>query len=119
MTFLDKWPEGTHIPVVVNGREYDTVISGGVQRFVGNPIVAAFVSGTTEAYNVWLRVNPLNGRNWAEAPFTLNNISYEVGNPYTLDQLIEFSTLHGYSVSGMCDLSFMDDVFVENPVWED
>lgn len=53
------------------------------------------------------------------APFGLNSISYEVGNPYTLDELIEFATLHQYSVSGLCDLSFMEGVDVINPVWED
>ena len=97
------WKEGDHFTVTINGRDYDTHIIKGVQRFVGNPIVTAFVDASYRS----------------DATFDLNDISYEPGNPYTLDELIEFSTLHQYSVSGMCDLSFMDGVEVINPIWED
>lgn len=110
---------GTHITVTVNGIDYDTVIDNhGTQRFVGNPIVAAFVDASGAAYDQWLRENPLETRDWSKAPFTLNNISYVPGDPYTLDELIQFSTLHGYSVAGMCSLSFMDGVEVKNPLWD-
>jgi len=114
-----EYTTGDHIPVKVNGTEYDTVIDErGVQRFVGNPIVAAYVTASAKAYNKWLVENPIETRNWDEAPFTLNDIDYTPNGTYTLDQLIEFSTLHGYSVAGMCDLSFMSNVEVVNPVWD-
>lgn len=115
--------EGDHFTVKVNGRNYDTVIDDHhVQRFVGNRVVRDFISGTSVKYNEWLEKIPLQVRNWKDAPFTLNDIDYhpqEQGGTYTLDELIEFSTLHGYSVSGMCDLSFMEGVEVDNPLWNE
>ena len=117
---MSEYEIGDHIPVKVNGREYMTVIDEhGVQRFVANPIVAAFVHASGDAYNKWQQENPVATRDWSKAPFSLNDIDYRPGKTYTLDELIEFSTLHGYSVSGMCDLSFMEDVTVENPLWEE
>jgi len=112
--------EGDHFTVTINGVEHDTVIDEhGTQRFVSNPIVEAFVEATQIGYDRWLDANPIGKRVWTTAPFTLNDISYVPGEPYTLNQLIEFSALHGYSVGGMCDLSFMDGVEVLNPLWKE
>jgi hypothetical protein len=91
------------IPVVINGRTYRTSVDGnGIQRFVPNAIVHDFVVGS------------LAGKT---GEWTLNSVSYEVDNPYSLDDLVEFGALHGYSVAGLCDLSFMEGVVVENPLW--
>lgn len=113
------YSEGDRITVKVNGRAYETHFVDGVQRFVGNPIVAAFVDASSDSYNQWCRKTNPATRNWDEAPFTLNNVDYTPGGQYTLDELIEFSTLHQYSVAGLCDLSFMTGVEVLNPLWEE
>lgn len=44
---------GSHFTVKVNGRDYDTVILNGVQRFVGNRIVGLFVEQTMDNYDRW------------------------------------------------------------------
>ncbi len=115
---MTTFNEGDRFTVVINGRSYDTEIIDNVQRFVGNSIVAAFVSSSSDSYNKWLRATPMNERNWDEAPFSLNDIDYTPDGTYTLNELIEFGTLHQYSVAGLCDLSFMEGVEVENPLWD-
>ena len=110
---------GDHFIVQINGNDYDTVIDEhGVQRFVPNRIVAAFVDAALSAYNTFITTNPIEERDWSKAPFGLNDIDYTPNGTYTLDELIQFSTLHGYSVGGMCDLSFMSGVEVINPLWD-
>jgi len=73
----------------------------GVQRFEANRIVSDLVDHSTDTLNL----------------FEIE-MSYQNG-AYSVDEYIEFSVLHGCSVSELCDLSFMEGVTVENPVWED
>lgn len=108
------------IPVKVNGVEYPTKIYKGVQRFVPNEAVFAFVQNNIEAGN------------WG--PYTLNELAHDVvTQKIPLSEYITFLTLTGYSVSGFCEVmestvGFNDHIFtgnledyfvIENPLWQD
>ena len=103
------------IMVKLDGKKYPTHLVNGVQRFVPSPIVEAIVSNQIEVYS------RLGYKRFKELGiYGLNEISmdFQLGK-YTVQEMLDFHTSHGYSVSGMLDLSFFEDVEVENPLWED
>lgn len=97
-----KVQPGDVIEVKINGKPYRTVIDeNGVQRFA-----------TSQASDVvdWL---------FQERRLDLNQLAvdYHEGK-FSHQAYMEFYMLLGYSVSGMCGLSWMEDAEVENPLWD-
>lgn len=105
------------INVKINGKDYPSYIDGhGVQRFVSNPIVEAFLDSVQE-----LLVQ--HGWKWIDdhGLYTLHSLSmdYQLGRKgITLEHMIDYFTMIGYSVSGFCDLSYFKDIEIENPLWD-
>lgn len=115
---MTDFKPGDHFTVKVNGIDYDTVIDAhGTQRYVANPFVKAFVDASMDEFEKWMH-SP-ERRAGEPAPFGLNDLDYRPGEQGTLDELIAFGALHGYSVSGLCDYDFMEGVEIFNPLWDD
>lgn len=108
--------EGSIIPVRVGSRTFDTVIVQGVQRFVANTVISAFVDDSIVSFNKWLQVGRREG---APGPYGLNTLAFEYHEgKHSLDDMLTFYTSIGYSVSGFSDLSFFEDLDIRNPLWE-
>lgn len=89
------------IPVKVGDREFQTYIdSRGVQRFVGNPMVAYLAHHPTskDAYNDLF-------------------VAYYRGE-FSDDELLDFVTSLGYSVSGFAEINALEHYPIQNPLWE-
>lgn len=100
------------IPVKLNGKEYPSYIDDhGVQRFVPNPIVKRMIDKTMKSSG-----QLKNG------VYNLNDVAmdyYSDPDWASTEDMLDFYTQINYSVSGMVDLSYFEDVVVENPLWED
>lgn len=108
--------EGSIIPVRVGSRTFDTVIVKGVQRFVANTVISAFVDDSIASFNKWLQVGRREG---APEPYGLNTLAIEYHQgKHSLDDMLTFYTSIGYSVAGFADLSFFEELDIRNPVWE-
>lgn len=101
------------IMVKLNGKDYPTHRVDGVQRFVENPVVSRMVDKMGEAYD------RLGTQFSKHRLYGLNEImsEFHMGR-YTVEDMLDFYTQIGYSVSGMLGLSCFEDVTVENPLWE-
>lgn len=110
-----KYNPGDHVIVTINNQLYDTVIEeNGVQRFVGNKIVEKYVlENIVRADRQRMAGKPMDLYDLNELELDFRN------NLFTLDEMIQFSALHRYSVAGLCDLDFMENVEIYNPLWED
>lgn len=110
------------ITVLVNGRPFQTEIVDGVQRFVGEQAVKELVRLAIEGYNQGkldfsdkipqaLKAAPHPNAvvcHMVEANevgyYGLNEVAVDFYEGlFTLEELIEFETLHGWSVSGFYD----------------
>lgn len=104
------------IMVKLNGKDYPTQIDKhGVQRFVENPIVSNLVHKNIGAHDKLSRAEYER-----IGVYGLNEIAldyYTGASGITLEHLLDFYTQTGYSVSGMLDLSYFEDVEVDNPLW--
>lgn len=103
------------IMVKINGREFRTQLdSRGVQRFVTNPVVKRLMDKIGDAYD------KLGYRQFeALGLYGMNEIGMDFHlGLYTVDDMLDFLTQTGYSVSGMLGLSYFEDVTVENPLWD-
>lgn len=93
---------GDVIDVKINGKSYRTVIDDrGVQRFDIGP--------ASDVVNWLFKQNQLDLNQLA--------VDFQQGK-FPLEAYMEFYMLLGYSVSGMYDLSWMQDVSIENPLWD-
>lgn len=106
----------TNITVKINGKEYQTYLDKhGTQRFVENRIVSRFIDSNVALYSKM-------GWKWMEDNnvYTLNDLSmeYHGKGEFSLDEMIEFHTMIGYSVGGFAELSYFEDVEIENPLWD-
>ena len=103
-----------HIVVKLNGKEYQTEMVNGVQRFVPNPVVKKLLDKNSNVYC------SLGYRKFEELGlYSLNEISLDFyQGEFTVEDMLDFYTQTGYSVSGMLDLSYFEDVEVENPLWD-
>jgi len=117
---MTDYKPGDIVPIRVGTRVVDTVFDEySTQRFRVNPILKAWVDGTTSAMNRYNSRHALNDRHDDEV-FNLNDMCklYHEGK-FTLDEWLDFYLQIGYSVAGFCDLSFFDDLEIVNPVWGD
>lgn len=93
------------IIVKLDGKPYETYMDDGVQRFVPNPVVEAFVMNNMDVRGSWdlndMALKFLTEPEWC-----------------TLEQMREFYLQTNYSVSGLLSLSYFEGVEVENPRWE-
>ena len=103
-----------NIVVKLNGKEYQTELVNGVQRFVPNPVVEKLVDKDIEIYN------KLGYRKYQEMGlYGLNEIAMDCQlGAFSVEDMLDFYTQIGYSVSGVLDISFFGDVEVENPLWD-
>ena len=87
------------IPVTIGKKVYQTYIaSSGVQRFVPDPLVH--------------KLQELN-------LIDLNAVALEYAKgKLTLDDMIDLNTRIDYSVDGFCDLSYANELKIENPLWK-
>lgn len=110
------------VMVKVNGKDYPTQLYNGVQRFIPNRVVEYMVNNEINEFN--------RNRGPSQSGNDLNTIVIKVlEGVIPLEDYIEFSTMHGYSVGGFCDSidSLLDnfpgepeDWFViENPLWDE
>ena len=87
--------------VKIDGREFETEMVNGVQRFKGNPVVDKMC------------MENIHGR-----LYTPNDVAVDYHNGlFTKEEVQEFNILIRYSVSGAMDLSCFDGVTVDNPLW--
>lgn len=109
---------GDHFPVKVGEKWYDTVITEqGVQRFVVNGPVNALVDHQSKMFEeYWMKQRIADH----PAMYSLNEmaVDYQMGK-WSKEEMIEFYTMFGYSVSGFAGLSFVEDVEIINPLWEE
>lgn len=103
-----------NIVVKLNGKEYQTELVNGVQRFVPNPVIEKLVDKDIEIYN------KLGYKKYEEMGlYGLNEIAMDFHRgEFTVEDMLAFYTQIGYSVSGMLDLSFFEELEVENPLWD-
>jgi hypothetical protein len=112
---MTKYNPGDHIPVEIGKKTFDTFIDDhGVQRFVPNTIIEGIVDNGTEAFNAWLKTDRR-----APEPWNLNTLVMEYAEgKHTKDDLLDFYTGMGYSVSGLSGLSYFAKQKIKNPVWD-
>ena len=90
---------GDEIIVKVGGKEYKTIVDEeGVQRFPENKLLC-YMS------DEMIDLNKLA-------------IAFQRGT-FTQDEYLQFYMGIGYSVCGLSELSFFEDLEIENPLWED
>lgn len=87
------------IKVKIGGKEYDTVMVDGVQRFPQNRIIRDLLDAATETGKIDLNL-------------IADRSHFKV---YTGAERRELYRLIGYSVSGYCEIFTGDNV--ENPLW--
>jgi hypothetical protein len=111
---MTNYNVGDEIPVIVGSRTFITIIDvNGTQRFKENTVINAFVNASQEAYSRFTatRTGPM--------PYTLNDLSVEYyEGKHTLDDMLTFYTSIGYSVTGLSDLSYFEELDIRNPIWE-
>lgn len=120
---------GDIVVVIVDGVPYETYIDdSGVQRFRANGVIRALLNDFHAYYDA---LNAQYG--WGPSRPALNPgtlclneiaVRYHKGKneatpPWSRRDYIEFNMMLGYSVCGLCELSLMDGVKVENPLWDD
>ena len=105
---MSKYIVGDRITVKVGDRTFDTIIDNeGVQRFIANGVVRLIVDKMEKDYG------------WSGEPFNLNTLAQlYYHDKFTQDDYLTFYTMMGYSVCGLAELSFFQDLEIENPVWE-
>ncbi len=102
---MKNFKPGDVIKVKVDGVEYDTIIDkDNVQRFRQNEVVR-FIVGTG-AGQISLNQLAIDYQRGANPPFSERAFA-------------EFNMMLGYSVCGFADLSFFENMEIENPLWED
>lgn len=97
------------IPVKIGGRVYQTFLDErGVQRFVTNSVINQIID--------WDGDRSLHG---SGEDYILNRISiaYQEGQ-FSEEDMLDFYTSFGYSVSGLVSLSYFEHLPVENPLWD-
>lgn len=93
-----KTKPGEVIVVKIGGKPFETIIDNdGVQRF---------------------KVNKLFDRLYKSGRIDLNQlaIDYQRGL-FTQEEYLHFYLGLGYSVSGFSELSFFEDLEIDNPLW--
>lgn len=109
---------GDHFAVRIGNKWYDTVIDDhNVQRFVVQPVVNAFVDHSHKMFDeYWMKQRIADH----PAVYGLNEIAVDFArHEWPLSEQIEFYTMFGYSVAGFCDMSWVANVEIDNPLWED
>lgn len=103
------------IEVKLNGKPYQTHIDEhGVQRFVANKALSNIVHGLVGLYG---RIGYREFE--ALGLYGLNELSLDYHRGLIPQQdMIDLYTQMGYSVSGFCDLSYFQDLEIENPLWK-
>lgn len=115
---MSDYKPGDVITVRVGTLLIDTVIDDhDVQRFPVDPILNAWVDGTTAATDSYNRTHRSASRRDDEN-FSLNNMAmlYHEGK-FTFDEWLNFYLRIGYSVSGFGSLSTFSHLAIANPVW--
>lgn len=126
---MTDYKPGDVIPVRVGTVIIDTTIDkGGVQRFPEDPILGAWVDGTsaaTDAYNKrrsvsgW-KVENSAGERYEDENFNLNHMArLRRQGRFTDEEWLNFYLHIGYSVSGFSDLSDFSHLEIVNPAWGD
>ncbi len=95
-----QFSEDKVIPVLIGGKPYETGLDDrGVQRFRDNKVIDFILQRAGD--------------------YILNEIAIEnARRPFSTEDLLDFYTQTGYSVSGMLDLNYFEDLTAENPLWD-
>ena len=106
----DDCKPGDVIPVIIEGKLYETVIDEhGTQRFRSNTVLD------------YMREHDTHGKPAAmhHQMFNLNTlaVAFHMGK-FDKRDYMEL-VMQGYSVSGFCDLSTFADWTISNPLWDD
>lgn len=109
MKYEDCKP-GDVIPVVIEGKLYETVIDdSGVQRFKSNTVLQYMFEHDTDGRPAAMHKQMLN--------LNTLGVAYSQGK-FDKRDYMEI-VMQGYSVSGFCDLSMFWDWTISNPLWDD
>jgi hypothetical protein len=92
--------EANVIIVKIEGREFKTYLDeNGTQRFKQNSVIDFLIGSQS---------------------INLNTIAIEFHNgKFSIEDLLEFYTQSGYSVSGLMSLSYFENLLIENPLWDE
>lgn len=108
------------IIVAIGEREFETALDhNGVQRFLPHDQTP---EGLANLMSDW--DNFLEGMKFGDTIpngiYTPNDlaIAFHQGE-WTVDEILSYQTASGYSVSGLSELSYFDDLEIRNPLWED
>lgn len=102
---MSKFKEGDHITVVVEGKEYDTIIVDGVQRFISSYFGKLFDAGAVDLNKA--------------------SIAFHADHSLTLEEYIQMNVDLGYSVCGFEEVMATHEmntgyvVQIDNPVWNE
>lgn len=107
---------GDMFPVRIGDKWFQSVIDEqGVQRFKTNGPVNALINHQQRMFDQhWMKDRIPNH----PAVYGLNEIAVDfIHGNWSREEMIEFYTMFGYSVSGLVGMSFVEDVPVYNPLW--
>lgn len=113
-------PDAEIIIVKIGEREFKTALDqNGVQRFMPHDETPPELLEKMKEWDNFVHTAPPRTREPAGI-YTPNDLAMDFYNGvYTVDEILSYETHCGYSVCGLADLSYFDDLPIYNPLWEE
>lgn len=116
----NSFPVDTEIIMVrVGERSFKTALdNNGVQRFMPHDECPAELVEKMRDWDEYLSSKDSRYETIPAGIYTPNDLAIDFYNGvYTVDEMLSYETYSGYSVSGLADLSYFDDMEIDNPLW--
>lgn len=113
-------PDAEIIMVKVGNREFKTALDqNGVQRFMPHDEAPPELVAKLKAWDDYLNMDHSTHPSIPKGIYTPNDLVLDFYNGvYTLDEMLSYQTYSGYSVCGLEELSYFEDMEIINPLWE-
>ena len=116
-----KHKPGDKIMVKVGGQEYETIIDEyGVQRFIANGVMKVLQQNFFDEWDKYCKtgLQMFIGNEHLE-PMGYNKLAVMyIQGAFSQRDYLEFYMSTGSSVSLIAEMSFFEDLEIENPLWE-
>lgn len=113
-------PDAEIIIVKVGDREFKTALDqNGVQRFMPHDEAPAELVEKLKDWEAYLNSDHSSHPPVPKGIYTPNDLAMDFYNGvYTVDEMLSYETYSGYSVCGLADLSYFEDMEIVNPLWD-
>lgn len=108
------------IMVKVGDREFKTALDqNGVQRFMPHNEAPAELVEKLKEWEAYLHSDHSTHPSIPKGIYTPNDLAMDFYNGvYTVDEMLSYETSSGYSVCGLAELSYFEDMEIINPLWD-